>query len=107
MAYKVSLNDSPKDIIIGMCEGNPGGLRVSMQIFGSDPVHGLMRLLDLDDMNIRGARIWIGYKDHCGEDLEKFIECIKSRDPEMVKTINASGGREGGQLAVCHGASFD
>ncbi|KKL93772.1 hypothetical protein LCGC14_1871420 [marine sediment metagenome] len=42
----------------------------------------------LDDMNIRGSQIWVGYKDHCGENIELFIRCIQARCPDMVNTIN-------------------
>ncbi|MDJ0952458.1 MAG: hypothetical protein QNJ81_02140 [Acidimicrobiia bacterium] len=85
---KIDLKDNLKDVIVKMAEGNPGGLTVMMKIMEVDPMDGLFRLLDLDDMNIRGSQIWVGYKDHCGQDIATFIEKIKDRDPEMVDTIN-------------------
>ena len=59
-------------------------------------------ILNLDDMNIRGSQVWLGYKDHCGEDIEKFVQCAKNRDESMVEAINANSE----EVAVRHGASF-
>ena len=41
---------------------------------------GIFDILSLDDMNMRGSQIWVAYKDHCGQDIEKFIACIKERE---------------------------
>lgn len=93
---KISLTDSPKDIVIKMSEGNPGAINVMMALLtqeAGEPVADLrfMDLLHMDDMGMRGPAIWIGFKDHCGQDLAKFRAAIRSRDPEMVKTIQAEG----------------
>jgi hypothetical protein len=94
------------DLMMAMSEGNPGALRVCMELVKSDPLLGPMWLIHLDDMNIRGTQIWIGYKDYCGEKLEKFITCIKERSQAMVDLINAEG-RKGNHtaLAVTSGGS--
>lgn len=28
------------------------------------------------DKNIKGANVWVLYKNNCGEDLDKFIEKV-------------------------------
>lgn len=91
---KVSLTDSPKDIVMKMCEGNPGAINVMMALLtdkDSDPMNGVMDLLHMDDMGMRGPAIWIGFKDHCGSDLPKFRAAIRARDAAMVETIKAEG----------------
>ena len=105
----INLDDQFMNIIMKMSEGNPGAITVLMRLvkgesetYGED---GFMALLCLDDMNIRGGQVWLGFKDHCKEDLEVFAQAIKSRDPEMVKTINARTSDE--EIAVTSGASFE
>jgi len=103
---KIQGTDSPKDMVVKMCEGNPGALNVLMMLLTNDAgePNEAMRVFDLlhlDDMGMRGPSIWVGYKDHCGEDLTKFRAAIRARDPEMVATIVKEG-----YPAVTSGASF-
>ena len=102
MRENITVMDTPISIMTKMSEGNPGGMTVLMKIFEADMNAGIMTILGLDDMNIWGSQIWVGYKDHCGENLEKFIECVGERDAEMVKTINSQCP----ETAVTSGASF-
>ncbi len=99
---KIELNTSLQDAVLLMAEGNPGGLRVLLQI--SVTQNGFMKILGLDDMNIRGEQVWVGYSDHCGQDLGKFLECIHNRSSDMVRTINNVCGAR--HTAVTSGASF-
>lgn len=86
---KIELTDSMRDITIKMAEGNPGGLTVMMDLVEHLGVEkGMLRILSLDDMNIRGSQIWVGYKDHCGSDIEVFAQAILDRSQDMVDTIN-------------------
>jgi hypothetical protein len=59
------------DTLILMAEGNPGALNVLIELEKSD---NLVWAMHLDDMNIRGTQIWLGYKDYCKQDLNKFVE---------------------------------
>ena len=59
MRKRIELTDSMNDMLFKMSEGNPGGLNVLMGLMDRDP----LVFLALDDMNIRGTQIWIGYKD--------------------------------------------
>ena len=68
---------------------------------------GVMLLLGLDDMNIRGSQIWEAYKYLYNEDGKKFAEAIKARDEKMVQFINEEMASVGGEKAVTGGASFD
>jgi len=107
MREKIGLNDMGTDLIVKMAEGNPGGLTVLMEVLKKDQMEGMRCLLDLDDMNIRGSQIWIGYKNYCGQDLDKFIKCTLDRDQNMIDKINEEG-RLGNhtEIAVTSGASF-
>lgn len=104
MREKINITNNGKEIAIAMSEGNPGGLRVIMQMLVRGGPQAMISVLDLDDMNIRGEQIWLGYKDHCGEDLDKFIELARRRDVGMVETINKYCSSA--EVAVTSGASF-
>ena len=49
---------------------------------------GEMGILDLDDMNVRGKQVWIGYREVCEGNFERFVTAVKSRDPNFVAEIN-------------------
>lgn len=103
----IGLEDNMHQILDKMSEGNIGALTTLAKLLKHGGELALLDILCLDDMNIRGEQIWLGYKDHCGEDIERFSACIKSRDPEMVKTINTARGGTREHLAVEGGASFE
>ena len=91
------------ELLVIMSEGNPGALTALTQILNKDPVTGVMTILHMDDMNIRGPQVWVGYKDYCGEDIEKFVEALQKRDEGMVLMINERVG--GDEPAVTSGGS--
>ena len=75
---RIKLEDNIQDSIFKMSEGNPGALKVLMNMLQKE--NGLIYILTLDDMGIYGSKIWVGYKDHCGMDIDKYIESIKKRE---------------------------
>lgn len=107
LRQEIGLQDSVMDIVLKLSENNPGAISVLTRIIKEMGDLGVLTILNLDDMNIRGTQIWYGYKDVCGEDLKKFIDCIRNRDREMVDKINEIVDREepGGYRAVTGGAS--
>ena len=104
---KIELKDSVRDIAVKMAEGNPGALTVIMKMLERDDAEGVFQLLSLDDMNIRGTQIWVGFKDYCEMDMDRFLKCVRERDQGMVTRINIVGA-EGNhkEVAVTSGASF-
>lgn len=105
---KISLDMSLLDVATTMAEGNPGGASVIGDLLSPDSQDGLLKLLNLDDMNMRGVQIWVGYKDYCGEDIAEFRTAITDRDPEMIRAVNAACLYPGfTEKAVISGASFD
>lgn len=75
-----------KDILLEMSEGNFGALDVVMQILKKED-DSIFALLNLDAMDIRGAKLFVGYKYHCECNLEKFIEASLNKDQAMLDTI--------------------
>lgn len=106
MRDKIDIMETGMDLLVKMSEGNLGGLSVLVEIM-QEGTKGFLHILNLDDMNIRGSQIWIGYKYWADQDLEKFIEGIRNRNPEMVALINKEHALDSGtEVAVTSGASF-
>jgi hypothetical protein len=101
---EIGLNMSIMEALILMSEGNPGAATVLAELAKRED--GFIWILSLDDMNIRGTQIWVGYKDVCESNIEKFIEAIKKRDKKMIDYINEVGEKGNHQYkAVESGAS--
>jgi DNA-binding transcriptional LysR family regulator len=102
---RITLNGTTLDLVVQMAEGNPGAVTALAALIKDDDM-ALMRILDLDDMGMRGSQIWVAYKDHCKGDIEAFRKALINRDPAMVATVNASRGHaDGTPVAVTGGAS--
>ena len=76
-------DDTLKDIYIKMSEGIVGALSVLLQIVkeGED---GLLYVLALDSLGIRGSRLWVLYKNCCGQDLDLFKIVILNTNQESL-----------------------
>ena len=105
---KIELGDSVLDTVVKMSEGIPGAIEGLSDILKQDKDgFGIMLVLGLDDMNIRGSQIWEAYKYLYNENGKKFAEAIKNRDQKMVDFINQELAAVGEEKAVTGGASFD
>ena len=102
MRKPVDLSMTLLDTIVLLSEGNPGALRVLADLARED--HGFMRVLDVDDMNMRGPQIWVAFKDHCKQDMKTFSKALQDRDASMVATVNAIC--TDAERAVTGGGSF-
>ena len=76
----ITLEDTMMDMVKKMSEGNPGAVSVVCQIIKTgglidpdDAFGGLGTILHMDTWGIRGPKIWMLYKDVCGQDLVKTI----------------------------------
>ncbi len=67
---KITANMSTLDMVMTMCEGNPGALNVIMQMM-RDP-RSLMDILLCDSLDIRGSKLYMLYNDCCNKNNEKF-----------------------------------
>lgn len=59
-----------------------------MKLMKIEEPQGLLLIMNLDDMNIRGSQIWVGWKDWAEENMEKFVSAINDRNQEMIDFIN-------------------
>jgi hypothetical protein len=80
-----SLNVFPGDIIVALADGNPGAVRVMMEMFAKteaiDPdnaIGGLGSVLFLETLGMYGSRIWLLYKDVCDMDLVATLGMLRA-----------------------------
>jgi hypothetical protein len=66
------------DVMLKMSEGNPGAVTVLIELYDKTPeidpmsaLDGLGAIMWLDTFGIYGSRIWMLYKDVCGQDIAK------------------------------------
>lgn len=89
MAYnteqRVTLEDTMVDVLHKISEGNPGAITVCMQVLEKgeaiDPdnlMGGLGVLLSFDTQAIYGSRIWMLYKDVCGEHIGNMLGVLRA-----------------------------
>lgn len=77
---RITLDDNMQGAVIKLSDGNPGAVNVLMQLLTTeevidpDSVLGpLGTILHLDSHGIYGSRIWMLYKDVCGENLNILV----------------------------------
>lgn len=82
---RIALNDDMVTIASKLSEGNPGALNVIMQLIkhsekiDPDAAFGpFAHLFSLDSFGIYGPKIWILYKDVCGENIVNMIAVMRS-----------------------------
>jgi len=82
---RIKPRDTLMDSIAKVAENNPGGLRVCIELVRDggdiDPdsaLGGFGNILSLDQLGIYGSRIWMLYKDACGEDLMAMIGVLRA-----------------------------
>lgn len=100
----VSLKMNTNDLVVLLSEGNPGAVTVLMEMMSKDFHKCIIWYLDLDDMNMRGEQIWLGYKDFSGSDIDEFINNIETRNEDMIMLINERSSTN--EVAVPRGASY-
>lgn len=80
-----NLDMSVQDIIVLLADGNPGAIRVLMELIQHgkeiDPDDALApfgSLFGLDNLDCYGSRIWMFFKDVCGQDLHKMVALMRA-----------------------------
>ncbi len=86
---RIKLEMSTQDVIVAMCDGNPGAINVCCQLIKTDE-HGLMDVLRMDTAQIYGPNIWVAYKDICDEDIEEMRQRLRSGELEILLKANSS-----------------
>ena len=75
---RLQANQTIKDAIIIMCDGNPGALNVLFTMVDNDLERGCINARYLDEMGIYGPDIWICFKDICDQDFDILNQLIEN-----------------------------
>jgi hypothetical protein len=84
MPNRIELSDSLNDVLYKLSEGNPGALTVLCrwlkegEAIDPDACHPLIQMTALDDIDLVGFRIWLLFKDVCGESLTRFLGVLRA-----------------------------
>ena len=77
--------DTVQDMLVKLSDGNPGGCNVLLAILkhGAEIDPQIMMgpvgtILLLDTFGIRGSKIWVLFKDICGQHLGRTIGVIRA-----------------------------
>lgn len=100
MGYtKITEDMNMMDMMMVMSEGNPGALTVLMQMM--QDFNGILNILLLDSLNIRGSKIWGLYSDCCGKNVGKFNRTL------MALRVGTYTQEEiQGNLGLCYSLPF-
>lgn len=93
---RIKLGNSTADVIYKMSDGNPGVLSVCMEFVQKTPIidpdgimGGLRDVLGLDTLEIYGSRIWLLYKDVCGQKIENVLALIRAEQLGQLEGVTA------------------
>ncbi len=99
---RITLTDTLDTCVSKLAEGNPGAISVLVQMTrqspGVDPQNAMGSvgpLLSLDTHGIYGSRIWMLYKDICGQDIVKTLAALRACQLGLLaecELINAIDG---------------
>lgn len=85
MNERIKLEMNGKDMLVAMAGGNPGALTVCLKTMQNesqiDPdsfLGGIGAILSMDTLGIYEHRIWMLYKDVCGQDLIKMLGILRA-----------------------------
>jgi len=79
---KITEQDTVEDAIIKMSEGNPGAISAMAQLLKK--TGGVAFLTALDNLETYGPRIWMLYKDVCGQDIVKTMGVLAACEENMI-----------------------
>jgi len=79
------LSMSMLDIMVSLAEGHPGAARVIGELASAAPtvdpdsaLGPMGPLFALDNLDCYGSRIWMFYKDVCGQDVNKMLGIMRA-----------------------------
>jgi hypothetical protein len=73
----VDLASDHEDLLVQVCDGNPGALRLCIELVHAGHLGTVKRMLQL---GITGPRVWLAFKDLGDSTLERLVETIESAD---------------------------
>lgn len=77
---RINLSDSISTVFTKMADGNPGALKVLLEMIkiSETGVNGLFTILNLDSLGIYGTDIYVLYNDICDRNISKTMAMISA-----------------------------
>lgn len=101
MNERITLEDNTMSSMVKLAEGNPGAITVMCKMLEQgkkiDPYcEPIMTLLSLDSFALYGSRIWMLYKDVCGQDMVKVLAVLRAVQLGMLYKSTMDGAIDNG-----------
>lgn len=104
---RIRLNDTTQSALVKMAGGNPGAITVMIGMMKMSPkidpqcfFGGLGPILALDTEDIYEERIWMLYKDVCGQDMVKTLACLRASQLGIITTSQLNGAIDGNNSSL-------
>ncbi len=101
------LNMSTMDVLVTMAEGNPGASRVLADLWQQneaiDPDSALGSMggiFALDNLDCYGSRIWMLYKDVCGQNLPAMVGVLRAVQLGLTSGVKLNEAIDGNHTAI-------
>ncbi len=85
MNGRITLRDTPRDVLVKMADGNPGAILAMIEMLkhgeSIDPqgfMGGLGSILSLDTLGIYGTEIYILWNDQCNRDIRELLMLLRA-----------------------------
>jgi hypothetical protein len=105
---RLTIDMTMKDMVLKMCDGNPGCIRVLMDLAKYTPeidkasaLGGFGPITMFDEWGIYGSKVWVFFKDLCEQKLWKVIgltravQCGFTSREKLVSAINYADSHRG------------
>lgn len=101
MYERITLEDNIMTAMTKLAEGNPGAITVMCKMLEQgkkiDPYcDPIMTLLGLDSFALYGSRIWMLYKDVCGQDIVKTLAVLRAVQLGIIGRLTMNGAIDNG-----------
>lgn len=74
--------------VADLSDGNPGAINAMMACMTQSDIAAPFII---EGAGLRGAAIWITYKDYANYDCDKMLDGIKNRDEALKTTLDIEG----------------
>ena len=83
--HRVKPNMNDTEVLYAMSSGNPGAATVLLCLrAGFSPFNDNTSVVQLDELGIYESRIWMLYKDMCGEDIVATRSILQAASLELL-----------------------
>lgn len=88
MAEGSIMNSTHIELGVTIAQGNPGAMSViAMAAEQLSNEHLTNFMLDMKAIGLTGPKLWMAYKDHCLQSIEKLIKRVALQDKTLAEEL--------------------